>query len=112
MPQETTTPDDKPVIDQVRDVIREGTEETWAMNRQVLKAWVAGTEATLKASIDLQNAAIASGRSLLEAATTGTNRTLFDQWAKTVLMAQKATLEALDVSKRIGEQFSPKTESK
>jgi len=79
-------------------------ERSMAMSRQFVEVWVASTEATLKVAFDLQNTAIAAGRSLIEA-TGNSNQVVFQQWMDMVRQAQTATLSAWQASQRIGEQF-------
>ena len=97
--------------ERAREATRQGVEQSYTISRQVLDAWTTSTEATLKASFDLQNAAIAAGRSLLGPAD-NYNQALYKQWADTVGLAQKATLDALNATKRLTNQFEPKVEGK
>ena len=74
------------------------------INRQVMDAWAASTDATLQATFELQNAAIAAGRTVLEATGNG-NLALFQQWADVVRQAQQATLDAWQASKEATEKM-------
>ena len=94
---------------QIQDAARKGVEQGYAMSKQVLDVWATSTEATLKASFDLQNAVIDAGRSLMGPAG-NPNQAMYQQWADSVRMAQKATLDALEATKKLTKQFEPKTE--
>lgn len=82
---------------------RQTAEYNMNMSRQMAELWTASVEANLKAAFELQNAAIAASRSLITA--TGGNQTIIQQWTDMVQQAQKATLEAWQAGKRLGEQF-------
>lgn len=90
-------------VEQTMAATRQTTERGIGMTRQLTNIWVAGAESGLKATIDLQNSTIATGRSLVEA--TGINPSLYDQWAKLVHQAQQITLDAWQNGKRISEEF-------
>src|SRR5436853_4507332 len=90
--------------EQMREGTRKGAEMGYNLSKQILDAWASTTEATLKASFDLQNAAIDSGRSLI-GPEGNSNQALYQQWANSVRMAQQATLDALDATKRLTNDF-------
>jgi len=93
--------------EQATTAARQAAEHNMNMSRQMAELWTASVEANLKAAFELQNAAITASRSLITA--TGGNQTIFQQWTDMVQQAQKATLEAWQAGKRLGEQFqSPK----
>jgi hypothetical protein len=110
---ETKTPDqtNPPMAERMREATRQGIEQSYTLNKKMLDAWTTSTEATLKASFDLQNAAIAAGKSLMEPAD-NYYVALYNQWADTVRVAQKATSDALNATRRLTEQFGPKIEGK
>lgn len=94
-------------VQEATTVGRQTAEYNMNMSRQMAELWTASVEANLKAAFELQNAAIAASRSLITA--TGGNQTVIQQWTDMVQQAQKATLEAWQAGKRLGEQFqSPK----
>jgi hypothetical protein len=83
-----------------RQIWTEGAE----MNRQLLEAWMASTEATLKATFELQNSAIQAGRSFLETGYTG-NQAAYNQWVEAIQQAQKAAMEAWHVTRRTADKM-------
>ena len=99
------------VSEQMREATCRGVEQSYALSKQILDAWATGAEATLKASFDLQNAAIAAGRTLMGPADSP-NQALYTQWNDAVRLAQQATLDALNATRRLTGQFEPKTEAK
>lgn len=92
-------------VEQTIAATRQTSERGIDMTRQLTNIWVASAEAGLKATIDLQNSAINTGRSLIE--TTGINPAFYDQWAKLVHEAQRITLDAWQNSKHFAEEFQP-----
>jgi len=56
-------------------------------------AWVAGAEATFKGTFELQNASLAAGVALLEAAISS-QQAVLQQWTTGAKEAQQAALEA------------------
>jgi len=86
------------------DATRLGAEQGLRINRQMIDAWATNTEATLKATFELQNAAIAAGRTVLEATGTG-NMAYMEQWADVVRRAQQATLDAWQVNKQAAKKL-------
>lgn len=83
-----------------RQMVAEGAE----MNRHLLDAWMASTEATLKATFELQNSAIQAGRSFLETGMTS-NQTAYNQWVEAIQQAQKAAMEAWQVTRRAADKM-------
>jgi hypothetical protein len=83
-----------------RQIWTEGTE----MNRQLLEAWEANTEAMLKATFELQNTAIQAGRTFLETGIAG-NQAAYNQWIEAVHQAQKAAMEAWHVTRRTADKM-------
>jgi hypothetical protein len=83
-------------------MVKQETEYTFT--RQMVEAWEMSTEATLKASFDLQNAMIAAGQKLIETPSGG-NFKFVQQWADMVHQAQKSTLEAWAASKEAAEKM-------
>ena len=85
-------------------IVRNTAEQNMHMTRQFADLWTTSVEANMKAAFELQNAAIAASRSLIEA--TGTQPpTFFQQWTDMVHQAQQATLDAWKAGKRVGEHF-------
>ena len=109
MESKTHEPAYQPVTEQVQEAARKGVEQSYTLSKQILDAWVASSEATLKASFDLQNTAIATGRSLLGPAD-NYSQAIYKQWADTIGLAQKATLDALEATKKLSSQFGPKAD--
>jgi hypothetical protein len=68
-------------------------EESIEANRKLFNAFAQGIEAALRGSFEVQNAAFASGMSLLEAST-NSSRNVAQQWTEATREAQQATLEA------------------
>lgn len=81
-----------------------------AVNREVFNAWRASTEATMKATFELKNAAINAGLSLIEATGSG-SRAMLDQWVDTVQQAQQRTIEAWQSSMRAADDMAGSTGS-
>jgi len=79
------------------EAVRVGLPQSGQVSRQVLDVWAAGTEATLKATFELQNAAIATGRALFGGAEHGELEAI-RQMADVVQQAQRATLDAWQAS--------------
>ena len=73
-------------------------------SRKIFEAWASGVEATLKATFEAENAALAAGLSVLEAATAA-DRTAFQQWADAARQAQDAAMEAFRTNLRATQQM-------
>jgi hypothetical protein len=106
MDKHNSTKDTTAVAEQMQDAVRRGVEQIYGLTKQQLDAWATSSEATLKASFDLQNAVISATRSLL-GPTGNFNQAMYNQWADAVSTAQKATLKALDATKRLTKQLTP-----
>ncbi len=87
---------------------RVGLQQSAQASRQVLDAWAAGTEATLKATFELQNAAIATGRALFGGAEHGEPEAI-QHMADVVQQAQQATLDAWQASLNAAARLIPPT---
>jgi hypothetical protein len=83
-------------------MVKQETENP--ITRQVVDAWEMSTEATLKATFELQNAMITAGQKLIETPANG-NVKFMQQWADVVHQAQKATLDAWEISKQAAEKM-------
>ena len=83
-------------------MVKQETEYTFT--RQMVEAWEMSTEATLKATFDLQNAMIAAGQKLIETPSGG-NFKFVQQWADMVHQAQKSTFDAWEISKQAAEKM-------
>src|SRR4051812_32178011 len=86
--QETTT------------IARTTAEQNMHITRQFADLWTTSVEANMKAAFEMQNAAIAASRSLIEA-TGNPPPTFFQQWTDMVHQSQKATLDAWKAGKRV-----------
>jgi hypothetical protein len=75
-------------VEATRGFLDDSTE----VSRKLFDAWVAGGEATLKASFALQNASLSAGVALLEAASTS-QKAIVQQWDTAAHGAQHAALE-------------------
>lgn len=75
-----------------------------ALNRQLFEAWEANTEAMLKATFELQNTAIQAGRTFMETGFTG-NQAAYTQWVEAIHQAQKAAMEAWQVTRRTADKM-------
>jgi len=73
-------------------------------SRKMFEAWATGVEATLKATFAAENAALAAGMSLLEAASNA-DRTAMQQWADAARQAQDAALEAFRTNLKATQQM-------
>jgi hypothetical protein len=73
-------------------------------SRKIFEAWASGVEATLKATFDAENAALAAGMSVLEA-TSGADRAAMQQWADAARQAQDAAMEAFRTNMRATRQM-------
>jgi hypothetical protein len=95
-------------VQEAATITRQATENNIQMTQQLAEIWTTSVEANMKAAFELQNAAIAASRSLMEA--TGSHPpTFFQQWTDMVHQAQQATLDAWKAGKRVGEQFQKTT---
>jgi hypothetical protein len=109
MDSRNPTQNGRPVAEQLQEAARQGVEQSYALSKQVLDAWTTSTEAALKASFDLQNAAIEAGQAIIGPAGSP-NQALYRQWTDTVRLAQQATLDALDATRRLTKYFAPAIE--
>ena len=71
--------------------------------RALLTSWLEGAEATLQASFELQNASLAAGLALLDAAATS-SRTIYQEWDAAARRAQSAALDAFRAQVRAPER--------
>lgn len=92
-------------VQQAAQTARAYQKETTDISRKVFDAWVAGAEATLRATFDEQNAALSAGLSVVDA-TTGSNQGAMRQWAETARQAQQAALDAFQANVRAAEQLA------
>ena len=76
-------------VEATRGFLDDSTE----VSRKFFDAWVPGAEATLNATFELQNASLAAGLALLEAASTS-QKAVLHQWTTAAKEAQQAALEA------------------
>lgn len=94
----------------VTETTRQTIEETSRASRQVFDTWTQSSETAVRATFDLQNAAIAAGISLV-AASNNSIGTVLNQWASVVRQAQQSTLQAWEANVRqaqnVGEKFNP-----
>jgi len=91
--------DNRPAPERGPAAAREAADDTGAASRRVFEAWVAGTEETLRATFDAQNAALAAGLSIMDA-TADSQRRLVEEWRRAAEQAQQAALEAFRSSVR------------
>jgi len=75
------------------DMTRGALDAASETSRNVFSAWAAGTDATLKATFDAQNAALDASIAMLQT-TSGTSREALDKWTELARKAQQAALEA------------------
>jgi hypothetical protein len=85
--------DNRPASERRSPASPEAADETGDASRRVFEAWVAGTEATLRATFDAQNAALAAGLAIVDA-TVESQRGLVEEWRRAAEQAQQAALEA------------------
>jgi hypothetical protein len=71
--------------------------------RGIFDAWVAGAEATLKASFEVHNAGLAAGLAMLDATSTS-QRAALQEWNKAAQRAQEAALQAFKAQVRATER--------
>jgi hypothetical protein len=76
------------------------------LSRRLLDAWLASTEATLRATFESQQVALDAGLSVLEAAA-GPQAGAIRQWAAGVRAAQQAALEVFLTSLRAAWSVAP-----
>jgi nicotinamide mononucleotide (NMN) deamidase PncC len=96
--------------DASNDTRRQATEASRAyltemseVNRKLFSAWASGAEASLKATLEVQQAALSAGISLLS--TGGSeNQAAGQHWADVARQAQQAALEAFQATLRAAEQ--------
>ncbi len=84
--------------------------ESAELNRRLFATWMAGTEATVRALFDIQNATLKVGLMLCDAALSS-NRTALQHWADTTRQAQQTMWEAWRTSLRVGDQVAEVTAS-
>ena len=60
---------------------RDAADDTGDVSRRVFEAWVAGTEETLRATFDAQNAALAAGLSIMDATAASQRGLIEDRFA-------------------------------
>jgi hypothetical protein len=87
-------------------------EESSQLGRKLLAAWATGTEATLKAGFELQEAAlsashatVSAGVSILDTVATS-YRAATQQWATMGRQAQEAALDAFYMNVRVLEKMA------
>ena len=85
----------KAAVEATRGFLDDSTE----VSRELFDAWVAGAEATLKGTFELQNASLSAGVALLEAGSTS-QKAVLQQWNTAAKEAQHAALEAFRVQVR------------
>jgi hypothetical protein len=73
--------------------------------RKVFDAWTSGVEASLRAVFEVQNAALSTGRSLMDAST-DSSRNVVQQWTEATHQAQQATLEVWQAGFRAAMHYS------
>ena len=78
-------------------------EEIGEVNRKLFSAWASGAEASLKATLETQNAALTAGLSLLRTAG-DQNQAVGQQWAEVARQAQQAALDAFQATLRAAEK--------
>ena len=66
--------------------------ESTEANRKLFQAYAQGVEAALKGGIEVQNAVVAAGQSILDASTTS-SRNVVQQWTEIAREAQQAMLD-------------------
>ncbi len=89
---EAATEATRQAAETMTQVTRQVAQQGFQIGGQAFEAWAAGTEAALQATFELQNLAINSGLSLIDAMGSG-NRTLFEPWADAVRRAQESALQ-------------------
>jgi hypothetical protein len=78
-------------------------DESAALGRRLFTAYVAATEATLKATFEAQKAALAAGNTVLtSAATSGQSAT--QEWTAAVRQTQQITLDLFNLGVRTCEE--------
>jgi hypothetical protein len=73
--------------------------------RKLFDAWASGVEASLRASFEMQNAALSTGRAVMDAST-DSSRNVVQQWTEATREAQQATLDVWQAGFRAAMQFS------
>jgi hypothetical protein len=88
---------------------REALEQARVLQRELAERWRASTEATLRATFDIQNAAIQSGLSLVETGATA-QREALERWAEATRRAQEQVLAAWQAAAQASEEVSERRE--
>ena len=91
--------DDQPATEQRLAASSDDVDTDDAASHGLFEAWVTGTEETLRAAFDAQNAALKADLSLLEAAAVS-QRELLDEYRRAAQQAQQSTLQAFRSSVR------------
>jgi hypothetical protein len=85
------------------EAVRNYLASSPAVSQRAFAAWAASTEAALKASFGMQNAAIEAGVALSDATASG-SREAVHKWAESMHEQQQAMLEAFRASVRAAKQ--------
>jgi hypothetical protein len=85
------------------EAVRHYLASSPAVSQRAFAAWAASTEAALKASFGMQNAAIEAGVALSDATASGSREAL-QKWAESMHEQQRAMLEAFRASVRTAQQ--------
>ena len=96
----------KAAVEVTRDLIDTVTE----VSHKVFTTWVAGIEAGVKATFEVQNAGAAAGLAWFDAAS-NSERAVFKEW-DAAREVQKAALEAFQAQTRAAARLSDKPEPK
>ena len=83
---------------------REIADQSIEAGRKLFDAWSAGTEAALKSAFDLQNAALSTSMTYIEARNKA-GREVVERWSDAARSAQRATLEAWQTTARVARSF-------
>jgi hypothetical protein len=102
-----TVEDAKAAVEVTRDLIDTVTE----VSRKVFTTWVAGTEASVKATFEVQNAGAVAGLAWFDAAS-NSERAVLKEWDAAAREVQKAALEAFQAQTRAAARLSDKPEPK
>src|SRR5437764_420806 len=84
--------------------------ESTEANRKLFQAYAQGVEAALKGGIEVQNAVVAAGQSILDASTTS-SRNVLQQWTEIAREAQQAMLDLWQAGVGAGDKMLASTAS-
>ena len=88
--------------------LREAMQQGSQVSQQVFDAWARSAEASLRATFELQNATLATGRSIVQSMG-ALNQSMIEQVAEAVRQAQELTMRAFEANVRQAQNLEERT---